>query len=434
MRHHDALRLAFTKREGIWQQSYRSFENNAKRVFAIVDLESSGKGLLEDLIRDDADHYQRSLSIEDGLVMRVVLLKTPVRIKENRLLIVIHHLSVDGVSWRILLQDLEFLLRGWQRDRKVSLGRKSSSYRQWYASLEEYSRSRRLLSQRNYWQRVLSEYTPLPVDRGHGEITRVKDLAIVEVRLGLESSRRLLQEVPRVYHTEINDILLSALARTLCAWGGMDRVMVGLEGHGREPIAREVDTSRTVGWFTNLYPVLLEAGEGRPAGSLLKEVKEQLRRVPDKGIGYGVLKYLYRQAGLGEGGVPWDIVFNYLGQLDNVVREGGMLQGAGESLGADAGKEYRMQGRLWVNGRVSGGELVLNWSYSGRHYERETIRQLAAAYISNLEGLIDHCMEQGRRGVVFTPSDYGLGTEVSNQELDNFLKRGKNNLDNIINF
>ena len=194
----------------------------------------------------------------------------------------------------------------------------------------------------------------------------VKDTAHYQVRLGVEQTRQLIQEVPGVYHTEINDLLLGALARTLCEWSETDKVVIGLEGHGREDIAEGIDTSRTVGWFTNLFPLLLEVNSSEN-DDLIKTVKEQLRQVPDKGLGYGVLKYINKEEEL-QGDDCWDIVFNYLGQVDNIVRESRWLKGAGEGSGAGKSEELTVSEKLSVNAMVQSGQLILNWSYSNKDF------------------------------------------------------------------
>jgi amino acid adenylation domain-containing protein/non-ribosomal peptide synthase protein (TIGR01720 family) len=412
--HHDALRFTYYRGEnGRWQQAYGSAEGGV----ITADLRSASKDELRTLISAHADLHQRSLDIEKGELLRVVWMQTPDTEKDNRLLMVVHHLAVDGVSWRILLEDLEVLLSGLMDGGKTDLGDKSSSYRQWYNGLEAYGQSRRLLGQSGYWQQVVKSYEALPVDKAHAGEVRVKDLLHYSVRLSSEQTQALLQEVPRVYHTQINDILIGALGGTLCGWSGSDKVVIGLEGHGREDIAEGIDTSRTVGWFTNLYPVLLHSATGE--AELIKSVKEQLRSIPDRGLGYGVLKYINKEETL-QGAEPWDIIFNYLGQFDNVVRESRWLSGAGESQGAGRSAEQAVSEKLAVNGMIQAGELVLNWSYSTKHYEQATIQGIAEDYILKLERLIAHCIAQSAE-TVYTPSDYGLAPEVSYSELDGFL-------------
>ncbi|MEO6731987.1 MAG: amino acid adenylation domain-containing protein [Ferruginibacter sp.] len=385
-----------------------------------------------------ASAYQRTLNIDKGEIMRVVWMQTPVAESANRLLIAIHHLAVDGVSWRILLDDLELLLNGIKNEDKTGLGPKGSSYRQWYNALENYGQSRRLLNQLNYWQHAVKNYNPFPVDKNYMGPVRVKDFAWHNVRLGAEQTSRLLQEVPRVYHTEINDLLLAALAYTIAEWSGNNAVTIGLEGHGREDINARTDINRTVGWFTTLYPLLLTVEPHKGEADLIKSVKEQMRQLPDKGLGYGVLKYINKEATLQGTNDSWDIMFNYFGQLDNVIKKNKWLSVAGESQGQASGDENIVAEKIMVNSSVRAGELMLSWSYSSKHYNEETIIKISNAYLSILEKLIAHCMwQQKKAGTVFTPSDYGLGSEIGYDELDRFLaqqyngKPRKNSLDGL---
>jgi len=166
---------------------------------------------------------------------------------------------------------------------------------------------------------------------------------------------------------------------------------------------------------------LLELSGGKDVSDAIKSVKEKLRRVPDKGLGYGVLKYINKDEKLSRKEC-WDIVFNYLGQLDNVVGSGKWLSAAGESRGAGSSEEQPLNFLISINGMIQGGELILNWGYSSRHYEKETISELIEKYQSTLELLISHCIEQQKKsGVVYTPSDYGLSSEIGYEELDRFL-------------
>jgi amino acid adenylation domain-containing protein/non-ribosomal peptide synthase protein (TIGR01720 family) len=412
---HDALRLVFKKSEGIWQQEY-GMEHLQLNV---EDLTGASKESLAEKVKIQADKYQRSLSIEHGQLMRMVLMQTPEHEEADRLLIVIHHLGVDGVSWRILLEDLERLLSGLIDDQQVSLGDKSSSYRQWYAAQEQYSQSKRLLEQKSYWEQIVSSYEPFARDSEYSEDVLVKDMNDYQVKLGAEQTRYLLQEVPKVYHTEINDLLMGALCAALCEWSGKAQVVIGLEGHGREVITQEIDTSRTVGWFTSLYPVLLKTSTD--ADTLIKSVKEEMRRVPDKGLGYGVLKYINKEEKL-QGRDPWDLVFNYMGQLDTAAEKGSWLSVAEEPSGSGVSEEQVSVSILSVNSHIFEAELVLNWSYSSRHYNQDTISKIAGEYINQLLRLIAHCEEQLKSGVIYTPADYGLGAEISFEELDRFLE------------
>ena len=271
--------------------------------------------------------------------------------------------------------------------------------------------------------------------------------------------------MPGTYHTQINDVLLTALARVVGEWSGSGEVLVDLEGHGREDLFAGVDVSRTVGWFTNIYPVVLQvqvqmqmqggvsvkgvgagagvggngAGEGSnamgngrgngngaggdagalqlwDAGRELKSIKEQLRQIPGRGMGYGVLRYV------GEPGVRRklaampraEVRFNYLGQFDQVLRESELFlptRGAGEPVAGENRQRYVLD----VSGSVAGGRLRMSWSYSEKLHRRETAEQLANRYMECLRQMMEHCRREDAGG--YTPSDFPLA-KLEQEELD----------------
>ncbi|MDO6431640.1 amino acid adenylation domain-containing protein [Flavitalea sp. BT771] len=418
IRHHDSLRFQYQRTAEGWKQYYSANSTDVQ----VCDLTGENPDSLSVIIPTRAAAYQESLDILQGNITRVVLFRTPIEEEKNRLLLIVHHLAVDGVSWHILLEDLEQLLQHISRGPGMPAFVKSSSCRDWYEALKEYGQSARLLSQQAYWNDMVIKGQPLPADMVYERPVMMKDSENIIVRLSAARTAELLQDVPRAYHTEINDILLAALAGTVTAWSGDRQVLIGLEGHGREDsLVTGIDTHRTVGWFTSLFPVLLASEPGISPGQLIKEVKEGLRSIPDKGIGFGVLKYLNKIEGLGDNS-PWQMLFNYMGQLDNLLDSSELFSSCTEQAGATVSSSHRLPALLSLNGWISGGALQLHWTYSRLHYRQKTIQQLADRYISCLEKLIDHCVSQPNE--TFTPSDYGLGAEISCHELDRFLATG----------
>jgi non-ribosomal peptide synthase protein (TIGR01720 family) len=424
---HDALRFKYTNTNGEWQQEY----GNSNGCFVVDELKHEPHQSLGQLIKETATLHQQQLDITKGELFRMVLMETPEGETYNRLLIIIHHLAMDGVSWRIFLEDLELLLTTVSEGKDAGLIHKGSSYRQWYQALQNYGNTNLVLAQLSYWQQVVKGYKALPVDKGDKSQAKLSHMAEHTVNLEAEQTNLLLAEVPRVYHTEINDILLAALAQTVAGFTKNELVTIGLEGHGREEIEAGIDTSRTVGWFTNLYPLQLAIKNENEEAELIKSVKEQLRQLPAKGIGYGVLKYIVKEPGL-QGNDPWDIVFNYLGQLDNVVNESKWIAIANESAGSNTSKDHLANEKISVRVFVKAGKLVISWSYSTLHFHENTIKVLAVSFVTNLQQLITHCMLQQHSGTVYTPSDFGLGADVTYEELDNFLEDEED--DNIISF
>ncbi|RBL90698.1 non-ribosomal peptide synthetase [Chitinophaga flava] len=423
--HHDALRFVYSKNETGWQQVY----GETPCVPETIDLTAVSETELTARISEACAQGQESLDITSGKLLSILHIITPETTSHNRLFIAVHHLAIDGVSWRILLEDLEQLLKGM----KDNLTDKTNSYRQWYTALEQYGQSSALLAQQPYWERVMKMARPLPADRHEGTAALTKETTSFSLYLDETVTRRLLQDVPQAYNTEINDILLSALALTLHDWTGYQQIAIGLEGHGRENVVPGTDTSRTTGWFTSMYPLLLDMTGTTGQAALIISIKEQLRQVPDKGMGFGVLRYIRREPGL-QGVLPWNILFNYLGQFDNMSSEEGLLSTAEEYTGKEVGGNFPIRDLISINSMIQDGVLSCHWNYSSRHYEDATVQSLAAVYISHLQELINHCVKQGKQGQVFTPADYGLSGEVTFEKMDRFLNSEEDQSEDILSF
>jgi non-ribosomal peptide synthase protein (TIGR01720 family) len=227
------------------------------------------------------------------------------------------------------------------------------------------------------------------------------------VGLDEEETQALLQEVPTAYGTEINDVLLAALVEAVAEWTGRQQLSVALEGHGREDLFDGVDLSRTVGWFTTIYPVFLDLEEAEGPGEVLKAVKEQLRAVPRRGFGYGVLRYLTQDESVAAhlDALPWpQVSFNYLGQFDHVLDETSPFGLAPESPGPSRSPEGQRPDLLSLSGGVSDGQLQMEWTYSETVHRRDTIRRVADCFIEALRAIIAHCRSPEARG--YTPSDF----------------------------
>ncbi|HVR99442.1 MAG TPA: amino acid adenylation domain-containing protein, partial [Thermoanaerobaculia bacterium] len=321
--HHDALRMRYELGDEEWSQT--GVAPSGETPFMQIDLAALPEAARRGARETAAAALQASLDLTRGPLLRAALWTGD---GADRLLLAVHHLVVDGVSWRVLVEDLETLYRGEEP------AAKTTSFQRWAGLLAERAGSPELAEQAAWWlERLRGPVVPLPLDLEEGADT-VGSADTVVVSLEEEETRALLQEVPRAYRTQINDVLLAALTEALGAWTGSRHLLVDLEGHGREDLFEGVDVSRTVGWFTALYPVVLDLDGVYGPGATLKAVKERLRAVPDRGLGYGLLRYLatgeaaetlrrQRQA---------EVVLNYLGQLDQSA-EGRLLRGAAEPAG-----------------------------------------------------------------------------------------------------
>jgi non-ribosomal peptide synthase protein (TIGR01720 family) len=407
--HHDALRLRFEKSETGWRQYY--VEQESAVVCGHMDLRQVPASNRQLALDAAAAQVQASLQLGCGPLIQVVLMQ--LGLQEQRLLIVVHHLAIDAVSWRILLDDLERAYHQAARDEAIHLPAKSSSYRQWAEALERLAAAEPDPAEQAYWQ-AEAQPAPLPHD---GEAPAGLPPAHVMVRLPAASTQALLQEVPAAYHTQIQDVLLTALGAALGEWSGHRQVRVDVEGHGRhqEVVDARLDLTRTVGWFTTVSPVRVPGAAGSGWGERLKQVKEHLRERPGQGLGYGIARYLRKEEsvpGLGE------IAFNYLGQWDTVLEKESWLEAAEESAGPATSRYYRRPHPLEIVAQVAGGELQMAWIYAPELYRGENIERVAEECRAALEGIIAHCQSPEAGG--YTPSDFPLA-QLSQQDLDTLI-------------
>ncbi len=421
MNYHDVLRFSYRQNEDkTWFQTYTAYTTNKGRVeVSTVPSES-----ISNAITAVCNQYQRSLSIEKGEVFKTVLIKTPDTESRNRFFMVADHLVIDGVSWRILSDDLGNILNVLSKGKPIGLGKKGSSYRQWVDKMNTYANGKAVASQVSYWESLAADYQPIPVDK-EGAHPKMKDVVEYSIQLSKGLTTSLLQEVNHGYGTDINDILVSCLALTISNWSKQDKVIIGLEGHGREDIAKDVDVSNTIGWFTNLFPVVLSVEKNQSFGDLIKSTKEGIRRIPDKGMGYGALAYLHSSPEVREkvAAVRWDILFNYLGQFDSITGVNTLLKIAKESTGDQMGENAAFDHKLEIDSNIIEGELKMTWSYAMTIYDAATIEKIANDYIANLTDIILHCKNKEAKDI--TPSDYRLEKEIGYQEFDAFLNERK---------
>jgi len=398
MLHHDVLRLRFSQHGSAWKAVHAEPASGLLWHATVPDTQA---------LTARCEEAQRSLAL-NGPLLRVLL--ADLLDGSQRLLLVMHHLVVDGVSWRVVLEDLQSLYR------QHALPAKTTSFKAWAERVQGYAHSEAIQSQKHFWLQQLDGMpTDLPCRDPHG--ARPGRLARTLVsRLDAERTRQLLQQAPAAYRTRINDLLLTALARVICQWTGHASSLIQLEGHGREDLFDDIDLSRTLGWFTSLFPVRLT-----PADSLadsIKQIKEQLRAIPDNGLGFGALRYLgddaTRQA-FSRLPVP-RITFNYLGQVDaSFDQPDGLFATASESAGAEQSPDAPLSNWLTVNGQVYGGELHMGWTFSPLMFDPEVIEAVSVAFSRELTALIAHCCTPGNSGV--TVSDFPLA-RLSQQQLE----------------
>jgi len=407
IRHHDALRLRFVRESEDWRQFNAGLDDEAP--FRRIDLSAVDETKREHAIVRAASEVQASLNLSDGPLLRVV--QFDMGAETGRLLIVVHHLAVDGVSWRILLDDLQLAYKQLTNGERIELPAKTTSFKQWSERLNAYAQSDALQQEIAYWtaasrRRVVQP----PTDHAGGENV-VGSARVASMSLDAAQTEALLKEVPEAYNTQINDVLLTALCKVFKEWTGSATLLVDMEGHGREDIVDDVDLSRTVGWFTTMYPMLLELPDTGNIGDELKSIKEQLRSVPNRGIGYGVLRYLRQSDEISESlrSLPHAAVsFNYLGQVDQTLSKQSPFALASESSGPMQAPHGNRSHLLDVNGIIADGQLSVTLRYSENLHRRETIDLKMKRFKDALLSIIEHCRSEDAGG--HTPSDFPLAS------------------------
>ncbi len=403
--HHDALRLRYRQSEGQWQQHYA--DPGDHRLLwheEVADI---------DAVADRCSHAQRSLNLEQGPLLRALHLRLPDG--SERLLLAVHHLVVDGVSWRILMEDLQQAYRLARQGEAIVLAPKTASYKTWAQILAAHANGDAMRQQADYW---LSQPEVPALEPDHDTPALAIDGRQHTIRLDAARTTQLLQQAHAAYRTRINDLLLAAVARAVGTWTQRTRVAILLEGHGRETLAESIDISRTVGWFTTVFPVVVPVAPD--IGDTIKQVKETLRAIPDNGIGYGILRHLGPaeiRCELARRVAP-RITFNYLGQFDQTTGEDADFALAGEPSGASRDAQAPLGNALTINGQVFGAELVLKLGYSCKQFELATIESLGDALHRELEAVIEHCLCHDNHGM--TPSDL-VNVQIDQAALDALL-------------
>ncbi|MGW9565919.1 amino acid adenylation domain-containing protein [Prescottella equi] len=421
---HDALRASFDDRDRVFDVPPPGTVP-AEGVLTCVDIRGAGTDARREAVRRATDDAYGRLDPAAGAMFRAVLLDAGET--ESLVLLVIHHLVVDGVSWRILVPDLADACAG------KSPAAPGTPLRTWARGLVGTAAQRR--DELALWQAATVSDRETIGRRAVDPLRdRMSGTETLEVSAPVEVTEALLTAVPDRFNARVDDVLLTALALAVARIRGSGALSIDLEGHGREEQAVPgVDLSRTVGWFTTLYPVRLDVagvdlvdafGGGGAAGDALKSVKEQMRRVPDNGIGYGVLRHLDPVAGpaLAAGPAP-EIGFNYLGRFTLGEGAGGAWTSAPGSgtLGGAADGDMPVSHAIEIGAvtedSIDGPILRATWGYSPDVVDAATVRSLATAWVDALRALSGQAASGHAGGL--TPSDLTL-TDLDQAEIDEF--------------
>lgn len=415
---HDALRLKFIAESGgRWRQSYEPWQPSSP-VFERIDLRQEVEERAEQVqMQAHASRCQCGLALDSGNLLKAAWFDLGGG--RRRLLLVIHHLAVDAVSWRILLEDLDRLCRQQVEGREMRLAPRSSSFGEWSEALIQYASSTELLEQLPYWEQLI-DVPAAKLEKDLQGSNTIEFSAVVTLNLPGEETRALLQ-LPKTLHAHIHEALPTALARAVKTVTGREGLLLDLEGHGRGQLGEhtsKIDLSRTVGWFTSIYPVYLRV-LGRSVGEDLKAVKEQLRAVPQRGAGFGVLRYLHAEAQSRLAAIPHaEILFNYLGQLDSPRGADGW-QVLSETLGHERSSRQNRTHLLEIDAYINDGQLSLRFEFSRQIFHENTVATFATRFLNEVRNVTNYSHSGDPN---YSPSDFPL-IRMTQQELDEIAAR-----------
>jgi non-ribosomal peptide synthase protein (TIGR01720 family) len=419
---HEALCLRYRKEEGHWQGTHSHVERSP--AIARVDLRDRPAAEQQRALEAVAADLQASLNLAEGPLVRAAFFDLGSD-RPGRLLLIVHHLVIDAVSWRLVLEELQTAYRQLIAGDTLRLPIPTISFAQWAVKLTQHAKSAALPEQATYWlSRPWHRVVPLPRDKPGGQNT-AGSTGQVSVALAVDHTRRLLQELPQRSNTRINDVLLAALAVSFRSWTGASSLLIDLEGHGRETIGEALDLSRTVGWFTTLFPVLLDLEATGGSFAVLKAAKEQLRAIPGGGIGYGLLRYVTEDQEIAKRlrDLPQpEVSFVYLGRFDPSSPDLGTFRTAEESSGPWRSPGGRRRHLLEISARVTGGQLHVSWTYSENLHRRSTIEILAESFMEVLRLLLSHPESAAARTHV--ASDFPAA-RLGQRDLEDFLSSVK---------
>lgn len=411
IQHHDILRLN-------WQPTNLQIYHQNKFLdtqleIPVFDLSELALEEQKNKIVELGVEIKASFSLQDSLLIKMAVFDLGQN--QRKLFITAHHLIIDGVSWRILLEDLALSYQQLRAQGTANLQPKTTSFQQWADLLSDFSLSEDLQKEVDYWAGILAERVPLE-DAKNDHLGTIADTQKRKVQLNPEETTALLVSANEAYKTRINELLIAGLALTIGQRYDQELISVWLEGHGREEISAEIDLTRTIGWFTSLYPVNLDLRGCSSLSDQIKSIKEQLRQIPMNGIGYGILKYLTKDALPPEKDLP-GIIFNYLGQFDQDLATD-LFTFSDQFTGPESSQNNQRTNLLEINALIIEEKLVVEFNFSSYRYHPDLIQEILHNYVHNLREIIVHCSDSANYG--FTPSDFET-VNLSQEELDHLF-------------
>jgi len=410
--YHDALRLKLTGKD-----SGTIPENTLPVGFAEFDFSGLNPESALDNLQKEKRRLNTLIDLYSGRLLNAACFRMPDA--NDRLLFNIHHFCIDGVSWRIFLNDFVHAYESIAAGSEILFQPKSTSFREWCMKLHEHSKSEEVEEKISLWNYIEAGEDKLLPDGAIIEKNIYSSAARFSITLTPEETAHLTGDANKAFNTSINDLLLSALAISYGRLTGKSKLQIDLEGHGRDDLFDDADISNTIGWFTSIYPVQLETQQTEDIPSVIKSVKETLNKITPVGINFGIFKYIKDDLIQSDilNKIQPNIVFNYLGQFRDEIAPGGWTFET-DSLNLETGGDELRQHLIEINSMITSSRLVMNIEYSKNIHDEQFIKSFADQYLNALRDVLNHCMNAD--SVSFTASDFS-DSGLNQQELDDLL-------------
>ena len=362
-KNHPAFSLRFSKTARSWKQQL--LPESSLLGFDKIDFKAIPNAEIPAQITEIANEFQARLNLETGPLFRAVHFQTNTR---DKLLLIIHHLIVDGVSWRVILQDLAM-------SEKI-VASKFAGFDRWALQLDRLSKNYQNRENLHFWQQQRADNFSLPLDFPEA-LSENKEASVAEIKCNFskEETASLLYELPRSCQAKIQEVLLTALLAAVTDWTNGSEITIALESHGRDSDLSDLEVFDAVGWFTCLFPFRLEKSSHDPLANLAT-VKEQFEKLPENGLDYGILS---RQSQFSPTlpSIPQGILFNYLGQYDDNFPTTAPFAPSAEHTGFSRDRAAIRPFQLEITGLIVNEQLQIGFAYSKNLHRQETIEKLA---------------------------------------------------------
>ncbi|MDB9510448.1 amino acid adenylation domain-containing protein [Kamptonema animale CS-326] len=420
LKRHETLRLKFIQTSSGWQQLFTELDEIQTDFFSYNDLSELPKFERETALKTAAE-LQSSLNPAEGFLMRVALFNLGSD-RPSRLLFIVHQLAVDNKSWQILLEEFAEAIAQLRQGKTIQLPEARSSFKQWCKFVYKYANLSQLDSERDYWIAQHQEVSKLPKELATNGIVETNNHPVL-VALNIEETQTLFEKVLTTYRVQIDEVLLTALVQAFKLWTKVDSLLVDVEEDGRA-LAKEIDLSRTVGCFTTVFPLHFKLQKISQSAEALKAIKQQLRSVPNGGIGYGVIRYLSDDLEVNEKLLNLEqaeVKFSYKQPIP-------LLEPASNfqpiQLRENDGRSSYL---IEIEGFIREERLQVQWRYKETAYRRTTIENLAQEFLNSLQSLV--AASESMKTASYAPSDFPKAN-LNQQDLERFmakLNRGKLN-------